>query len=83
MEVLLEIRGTNLKMKINRIIFNTLWLRHLRQIEERKGITRSTGTSILKRHKFNPYRERPRQLLQNNETIRRMAFCQWFIQKNN
>lgn len=56
----------------------------LRHIEEIPGIARSTAGSILKRHKYHPYRERPCQGLQDGDyTIRRMAFCEWFIQNNN
>lgn len=55
----------------------------LRHIEEITGVARSTSGSILKRRKYHPYRERPCQGLQDGDTIRRIAFCQWFIQKNN
>lgn len=54
----------------------------LHQIKEITGVARSTVNSISKRHKYHLYRERPCQGRQYGNTLKRTAFCHWFIQKN-
>lgn len=52
-----------------------------RQIENEVNVSKSRASTILKKHKFHPYKLHLSQTLQPNDNIRRLTFCRWLINK--
>lgn len=52
-----------------------------RKIEADVGVNKSRVSSILKKHKFKPYKIRVVQNLHLEDAERRIHFCQWYLQK--
>lgn len=56
--------------------------RSLRNMEGITGIPKSSVLRILKNNKFKPYRTRKIHHLLPGDLQRRLAFCQWYLRKN-
>ncbi|KAJ8975575.1 hypothetical protein NQ317_018107, partial [Molorchus minor] len=52
-----------------------------RQIEVKSGISRRRALSVLKKHKFRPFKIWKQQQLQPTDPERRLEFCNWYLQE--
>lgn len=54
-----------------------------RKIERNVGVSKSKVQKILKRHKYKPYKFKVVHHLRPGDAVRRMEFCNWFLEMTN